>query len=428
LLLVAGLLVIPVFATRLSIHILTILLFLDVILLGVFDYGSFRFLGLRAGFFDIFILISSLVFFARLYNKIDYQQLLPFLVYLVVFLLSVLFKPHLLQSGAYYWQLFALENMLITFLAITLVDSKRDARVILGGVAVIMTIVGLYFFTRYWQHGFISFGGGEVSREAQVLAFPENSPYRNRNSMAAQVVPILVMLIVFTFELKSRLVRLGCAVAAALIFLVVLASTSRGAAVATVGGTGFYLFLRFRAGRLPLFQLVLIGASVVFLTLQTDMGQKLMDRFFQPGSDRSELVSDYNRISLIKTSASLIRQSPFLGVGFNEENFLLENEKFNFSGTVWAHPHNSYLYIWVFGGTLTFVSLIWVIIHLLMPIWRGFRRKPNDPVLMAVLAAMIGMLIDFATDRTFFIGPVSHLFFALLASAHVYSRFLLRDA
>ncbi|MBL7033517.1 MAG: O-antigen ligase family protein [Candidatus Delongbacteria bacterium] len=423
----AGLAILPLFFSRLSVHLFSILLFLDVILLGVFNRGTFTFVGLRVGFFDIFILSSTFILFFRFRTRISFQMLLPFSVYLLLFSLSVLFKPEIMESGTFYWQLFAVENLLILILAMMVIDSKREARLLLGSVTVLMSLVVLYFFYRYWQHGQISFGGIAEDRETTVLAFPEGSAYGNKNAMAGQILPVMMMLMVFAFELKSKTLRLVSGLVATLAFLVILASASRGAAIAGIGSTAFYLGLRFRSGRLSIIPLILVSLVAVTLALESDMGQRLLDRVLIRGDKQEAALTDYNRLSLIKTSAALIKRHPLLGIGFDEQNFMLENEKYNFSDKVWAHPHNSYLHLWVFGGTLTFIGLIWVVSRLASPTWKLLRKRLNDPLLLAVATALIALLLDFGTDRTFFVGPISHLFFMLLAGSCIYSGYLLRE-
>jgi O-antigen ligase len=424
--LLAGLTILPIFLTRLSVHLFAILLFLEIFLLGVFSKGTFTVLGLRAGFFDIFILISTFVLFLRLRERVSFKLLLPFMVYLLLFLLSVLFRPAIIESGTFYWQLLGVENLLILILALLIIESKQDARILLGGVAVLISFVALYFLYRYWTNGQITFGGME-DRESLVTAFPLGSTYSNKNSMAAQILPAFIMLTVFAFELKSRTVRVLAAVVAMLIFMVILTSASRGAAISAVGGTVFYLFVRFRSGRFSPVPLLIIGLVGVTLAVQTDQGQRMLDRLFGGEDTQETILTDFNRMSLIRTSAELIKKHPVLGIGFDEQNFMMENEKYNFSDKVWAHPHNSYLHMWVFGGTLTFLALLWVGIMLIIPIRRALRTNLDDPFLLAASAAVVGLLIDFATDRTFFIGPVSHLFFVLLASTSVYAGYLLKE-
>jgi O-antigen ligase len=426
LLLFASLAVIPVLFTRLSVYLFAILLFLDAIMLGVFSYGGYQLLGLRATFFDLFILVSSLILLIRLREKASFRFLVPFLIFLLFFLLSVIHQPQILESGIRYFQLFALENFLILLLALLIIDTKRNARIVLGGVVVMMSLVALYFFYRYWQHGQIVISGAAGESESLVLAFPEGSDFSNRNSMAAMVLPVVIMLTVFAFELKSRPVRLVSAVIASLVFILVISSASRGAAVAAFGGIGFYLIMRFREGRLSLLPAIFIGLVVAALLMQTGIGKRMYDRVFSEEDNQIVLLEDYNRRSLITTSASLIQQHPLLGIGFDEQTFIKENELFNSSSVVWAHPHNSYLYLWVFGGSLSFIALLWVGFYLAAPIWRALRTR-RDPLLMALAAALFGLLLDFGTDRTFFIGPISHLFFMLFAGAFIYAGFLLRE-
>ena len=239
---------------------------------------------------------------------------------------------------------------------------------------------------------------------------------------------MFIMLIVFTFELKSSILRAITAFGSSIIFVLILVSASRGAFLGSIAGILFYLFLRFRAGRLPLIPLLLIGIVGSTLALQTDMGEQMLDRFFV-GKDRQRIaLVDDARVSLIRTSAALIKENPLLGIGFSETNFMIKNKEYNYEGYLLEHPHNSYLEMWVFGGTLTLMGLLLVVLHLLRPIRHALKKTSSDPFLMAVSAALFGMSINFGTGRTFFIESVSHLFFMLLAGTFFYARYLLLES
>ena len=420
--------VIPLFFTRYTIHLFIILLILDVVVQETFSYGGYRVLGFQSGFFDVFILISAGILFVRNREKFTFKLLIPFLVYSAVFLLSVLFHPDVLESGIVNWQKIAVENFLILFLAMLLIDSKQDARTLLHGTIVVMSLIALYFFYRYWQQGHVVFFGGGGSEEALNYAFPTSSSFRNKSMMAAQIVPVMVILSILTFELRSIMMRILCGMGAVITFIVILIGSSRGALLAVSGGILFYLIVRFRMGRLPLIPILFISLVGGGGALQTDVGDRMVDRFFT-GEAREELtLNDFNRVSLVKTSAVLIKQNPLLGIGFSELKFFEENKKYNFGGNILAHPHNSYLQMWVFGGTLTVIAFFWALVHLMSPVMRAVKQKINDPLLIAVAAAIIGLLLDFGTGRILFVPSISHLFFILLTGVFFYARFLLQDS
>ncbi len=420
--------VVPLFFTRFTIHLFIILLILDVIVQETFSYGGYRVLGFQSGFFDVFILISAGILFVRNREKFTFKLLIPFLAFITVFLLSVLFHPDVLESGFINWQRIAVENFLILVLAMLLVDSIQDARTLLYGTIVVMSLIALYFFYRYWQQGYVVFFGGGGSEEALKHAFPISSDFRNKSMMAAQVVPVMVILSILTFELRSIMIRTLCGTGAVITFIVILIGSSRGAFLAASGGILFYLIVRFRMGRLPLIPILFIVLVGGTLALQTDVGDRMINRFFT-GEAREELtLDDYNRVSLIETSAVLIKQYPLLGIGFSELKFFEENKKYNFGGTILAHPHNSYLQMWVFGGTLTLIAFLWVLVHLMFPVGRVIKQKIDDPLLIAVAAAITGLLLDFGTGRILFVPSISHTFFILLTGAFFYARFLLHDS
>lgn len=158
----------------------------------------------------------------------------------------------------------------------------------------------------------------------------------------------------------------------------------------------------------------------------------LMPGFFEHAIGRFDTLEQEastesrTRMSVWIYTERAIAESPFLGIGFGEQQFLKTMNGYGFEREYGEesldNPHNSYLQMTVYAGfpaLLAFVfANVWLLSRAALAIWRDIRQR-GTYITFGVAVGIAGFLAVIYPDMHMFtqtVAPVYWVFFGLLLS------------
>lgn len=202
----------------------------------------------------------------------------------------------------------------------------------------------------------------------------------------------LVSVSVFLAAMSIRTWVLRLTVMGAIAWIIVLTS-SRAAAVATVVGLGMIVWLRLRARRQPVLLLAGIGfiLAVGVTIAYGDVMYRVLDRFYALSTaDRGISSGASGRVTAWKWTWELFVHNPVLGVGFRAHEYLLKAD---------SSAHNGYLATLAEVGLLGFLAIAFLITRGLYLLWAG-SREPGSGFSQSILFGLcVGYLLLAVFER-----------------------------
>ena len=202
----------------------------------------------------------------------------------------------------------------------------------------------------------------------------------------------LVSISVLFAAMSIRTLALRLAVMGLIAGIIVLTS-SRAAAVASVVGLGIVVWFRLRARHRPV--LLLAGIALILAVGVTivygDLVFKSLDRFYALSSaDRGLGSGASGRVEAWKWTWDLFVRNPVLGVGFRTHEFLLKVD---------SSSHNGYLATLAEIGMFGFLSVLFLIVRGMHLLWAG-SREPGAGFSQSILLGLcVGYLLLAVFER-----------------------------
>jgi O-antigen ligase len=232
-------------------------------------------------------------------------------------------------------------------------------------------------------------------------------PYGSPNNLALYLdhaLPIVLAVAVFGVQ-RGR--RLAAGMLAALIFVGLALTFSKGALL--LGLPAALLFMGFAAGgrwRWVALGLVGLGALALLPLFGTERFAGLFD--LQGGTS-------FFRVQLWRGAWNMALEHPWLGVGL--DNFLYAYRTHYALPTAWqelnlSHPHNIVLDFWTRLGSLGLVVGIWLFVVAFQQGWLALKRARGDrwALLLGLLASLAATLAHGLIDNSLFLVDLMLLF------------------
>ena len=326
--------------------------------------------------------------FSFLKNKI-YLILLTFFIFNALSLFNS--GPYLAKSlKALFFKWF--EFMLIFMLAAEGLNNRIRLR---NFIIVAVFSAGLISFDGIFQKIFGTdfIRGNLLSTTGFITA-----SFKNQNSFSAYL--IIATLLAISLSMVSRL---KIAYKTALFILALLCGTcllltqSRGAMLGFFGG--LVLFSLFTSNyRIILICLLVFSAALLVLP---EFQKKIINTIFYHDSG--------DRVALIQTTWSMIKDRPFLGMGLGTymDHF---NEYSSMKVTYYAH--NSILQMWTEAGIFTLLSFLAFLGLLFTRALNTFKRN-KDLVMLGIFCGLFGYIIHGFFDNHLYALQLRALFWLM---------------
>jgi O-antigen ligase len=413
------------FKLDLSYLFFPLILFLEMFVYGVLGYGSNHVFGMRAGYSDIFLLLTAgiLVLNRAISNEErenDIGLVFFFFGWILLFLISVFSHHEYLHSGLRMFQLAGAEPFLILLIGFLSIKTKQQ--LIKSTIFSALLFIPFGFWTlSNW--GFFA-GVAETTTEAAIqlaeATVDSTYFYRNKNISSAVFLTVAPVFTGFAIFDTRKFVKFILGAAAAVSTLVVFASQSRGAIVAMVAGYCIAAILSFKLRIRLLFGSIFIALVGTVVLFYSGLGSIILTRLFQEGAA--------NRLELLQASLAMIIDNPITGIGLSENAFMNAIYFYSRSGANFAHPHNSYLMLAVFGGLPLFVWFIALIVALFK---RPFRQKLTGQrqwLKWGLSAGSISFLIIILSDFHLFVSVSSMCFWSVSSMLIIHYRICEADS
>ena len=417
---IGALFMLTVIFSPLRVFTIPLAFFLDHIVISM-GYGTNTIVGLRAGYFDIFLVLCCSYYFVenmvqthRLRVKLPNLWLWAFWILLGVVNIA-LFHNHLSQSMSSFQYLF-IEPPLIVFAAVYTVRSRRDLLLAVFGTGLVLFGANLFYIRQFYQTTG-SLMPGSISALIDVKHEVSGTMFGNKNVFGA-VNLVLALVVFFVGRVaEKRYIRWTYYTFALSGLLIVLMMLSRGVILSMT--LAFVLVTLIDGGKIVEKAITLFIAflGVFSLMVATGVFELFQSRFAE---------GDIARLELLHQALVLIARFPVFGVGLHEFYFQDAMQDLDLITThfIFAHPHNSYLQAAVFVG----VPGLFVLVTILFRTYtRVFRERLSDDgryIRTAFLMAMTAFLIDSGSDFLLFNVFSAHAFWfvAGMATAWVYWR------
>lgn len=232
-------------------------------------------------------------------------------------------------------------------------------------------------------------------------------PFGSPNNLAlylGHVLPVLLAVAVFGV---NHWRRLAAGLLAALVFLGLVLTFSKGALLLAVPAA--LLVLGFVAGgrwRWVALGMLAVGALALLPLFGTERFAGLFD--LQGGTS-------FFRVQLWRGAWNMVQDHPWLGVGL--DNFLYAYRTRYALPTAWqelslSHPHNIVLDFWTRLGFLGLVVGVWLFTAAFWQNWQALQRADGDrwALLLGLLASLAATLAHGLIDNSLFLVDLMLLF------------------
>jgi O-antigen ligase len=262
------------------------------------------------------------------------------------------------------------------------VHSRRDRRLLLGGVAVAALVESLWALFEYvdrWSERFSVLNG------AIVYPLPQGT-LGHPNALSQFLVLVGLAALALGLSEDGLLRRFGLLVAGASALALVV-TFSRASWIAFAAGILVYLIDR--RARLPVLvagTVAATGAALLALLDAGAIGARISSLF------RAEAGGLYDfRLEIIRRGTRVAADHPLTGAGHFEEVGVYAGRP-----DIATHPHNLFLGVAVFFGIPAALAFGGLVVLALRASWRGLRSRSDETRMLSLgfLAVLVALLVN----------------------------------
>jgi putative inorganic carbon (HCO3(-)) transporter len=299
--------------------------------------------------------------------------------------------------------------ILIYYLAVNNIRSSSQVKRLIWAMLASAVVVSLYGFHQYFFGANVSameWVDGEQFPDLKMRVF---STLENPNLLAGFLVTMMAIASGMGYKsdtLKSKIIF------SALVILFggcLVLTYSRGAWISLLAIIGMYGMLCNR----KIFWLLLL-LPIIALFAHDALLERLMS-IMNPTDTSSTL-----RLALWESTIAMIMDKPFFGIGWGAYWMVYPDYDFfiNNPNTKIFHAHNMYLNIAAeigIPGLITFLSMMYGHARLALSSIRGMAQHWSSGVMLGIVGAICGLIVNGFTDYVLFNIQLSMLFWLLNA-------------
>ncbi|MDR3348371.1 MAG: O-antigen ligase family protein [Acidaminococcales bacterium] len=313
-------------------------------------------------------------------------------------------------ESLYNFEALATQYFFIYWLAISYVRTRRELYglfLALGAAAFLTASYGIYQY----------FGGGAAAAEwVDAAYFPDIrarafSTLANPNILASFLVTAMALCIGWVFADARLPARAGAALVLLTSFACLVLTFSRGAWLSAAA-----MLIAAAAFERRLLYIVLPAALAPLVFLPNAVAERFVSAF--QGADTSSLL----RFALWESTAAMVRDHPFTGIGWGAYRFVYPKYDFYIKNhdTIIYHAHNMYLHIAAEIGLLglaVFLLLLFWHFYLALRVWKTAASAGEKACALGLCAMFFATLLGGFADHTLFNREISSLFWLLSAAS-----------
>jgi len=324
---------------------------------------------------------------------------------------------------------------LVYFVVTTAVRSKESLKLVLSGVLWGALIAGIF--------GILQFGGDMIGLPNEITLLKkgyDSSTFGFARVQAFSQEPLyfanyifIPLLLIFFLNIKNSISEVFNRNISYLLLVVLLIdfvlTVSRGAYLAAA--VVFVVILVTQAKTIINFKTVSIALAIIFFTATgaylalSRSESRAIDEFVGHVAveDREEGESVVMRLSAANRAYEMFVDKPILGVGLGNFGPMIQgdpDEPPEEDG--WAIVNNEYLELLAEGGLVAFVGFVILVVAIYargLKAYFASRGNFAAPVIFALLAALLGILVQYATFSTLYIIHVWFLIGLIGATSNI---------
>jgi len=392
---------------------------LSLILLTLPLYQIRFFLFVPLTFLEIEILILFFIFLLKKIYKKEKIFLPPkiLLTLIILFLLSasvaVFISPDFLKSLGF-WKAFFVEPVIVFFLVINLVHSKKDLFFLVKSLCLGAFVASLWaIFQKIFNVG------GVWSRE--FWAGPEiwraTGPFPHPNFLGLYIGPLLLITFSLFFKVKNKQEKIFWLSAFLIGIVSLFLARSEGAILAVFFSC--FLFSLFFSKKTKIIALILLFLCLFVFVLDI---QNFRSSFLT--KLKFEDISGQLRLNIWKGAWKMLKDSPVFGVGLRGYQILAPSYQEKYSQIIngqelisvetHPYPHNLFLSLYLELGILGFLIFLALVSLFFAQSW-NFFEKTKDVFALGLIFAMLVVLIHGLVDTPYFKNDLSIIFWTIFS-------------
>lgn len=299
--------------------------------------------------------------------------------------------------------------ILIYYLAVNNIRSSNQVKRIVWAMLASAAVVSLYGFYQYFFGATVSaieWVDGEQFPDLKMRVF---STLENPNLLAGFLVTMMAIASGMGYKSDTMKSKMLFFTLVTLFGGCLVLTYSRGAWISLLAIIGMYGVLCNR----KIFWLLLLLPVITFFAHDALL-ERLMS-IMNPTDTSSTL-----RLALWESTIAMIMDKPFLGIGWGAYWMVYPDYDFfiNNANTKIFHAHNMYLNIAAeigIPGLITFLSMIYGHMRLALSSIGGSAQHWSSGVMLGIVGAICGLIVNGFTDYVLFNIQLSMLFWLLNA-------------
>ena len=328
----------------------------------------------------------------------------PMLLLFIGGTVGVLISPDTLAALGL-WRAYILEPMLLFVMCADLVKKERSVEMVRRGFAFLLIVIGL---TAVYQK-ITGFGipnpvwqAGEHRRVTSFFGFP--------NAIGLLVAPLLPLMAGWAAALireKKRpaalpILAFGLGIAA------IAFAVSEGAMIGVAAGLMIFC-VAYRPLR------ILAVCSIIAACLIVSL--------YRPATDYVSgilgMTDDSTSVRAVvwRESWAMLKDHPVFGAGLAGYPAIMSAYHSVQHIEIFQYPHDIFLNFWSETGLIGLIGFLGIVILFFVRIVPVARRRPDDPWIAAVAAAMVALLVHGLVDVPYFKNDLAMLFWLIVALA-----------
>ena len=335
-------------------------------------------------------------------------------VNLTVFLMSLMFVWGVANSyskaGSLKSALVYLAFMLVYYLLINMIQTKKDFVLILKGMlwaSIICSLLGFYQFIN--PEGLTVWVDTEMFSDisGRIVSF-----FENPNVYGEYLIIMIMIILALTVNEKNKTLK-GCYIVALLASSACMILTySRGCWIGIVAAVAIYLFIKHRK--------VFIIAMLCGIVGLFFLPDTIMTRLLSIGNMADSSTS--YRVYIWQGTIRLLKDFWITGIGIGEGAFNMIYPRYSYSAISAPHPHNLYLLLLTemgILGLLTFIVLILFVLKKLFVVANKSKDLTLRTYASAFTALIVGYLLQGMFDNVWYNYRVFLLFWIIIGLSSV---------
>ncbi|MDP4093043.1 MAG: O-antigen ligase family protein [Bacillota bacterium] len=329
-----------------------------------------------------------------------------FVLFMLATLLSVVTSIDIKGSSKSF--LFEAVAFLFVFILANSIRTKRDLSIIIYGIIVGVTIASIYGLWQYANHIPIDPLWVDISYSPGVTRI--YSTMGNPNNYAEYLILALPFYGAAFFNTRQKGWRALIVLLALLPLSNLLLTNSRGSWIAFVVLFMVYVFLKNRK-LIP----ILLVIGIVMIPF---IPASIIKRISTVGKDSSSEL----RLIIWKSSYKMLKDFWVTGIGKGSAPFISLFQHYNITITPPAHSHMLPLVIWLESGIAGILSFLWMLARIVKKGCISIFGKGDaylNNVMMACIAALIGIIIVGMVEYVWFYERVMYMFWIVVAIFYI---------